>query len=450
MSKAGNLTEGNIVPKLIKLATPLLIGSIFQQFYNTVDSLVIGRFLGETAFGAVGIAGTVMNLFIFLISGFCTGISIILAEFYGSGNMKRFRDEFFTAASFGVLFTVILSSAAILLMPFILSLINTPKDIAPFVKDYLTIILAGLIITFFYNFFAASLRSAGNTDYALIFLITAILLNTVLDVLFIGFFDMGIAGAAWATIFSQFVSASFCLLCIRLKFSEFLPKKENMRYDKLLLLRTVSYSSVSALQSSSLFIGKLLVQGTVNLLGNSAIAAYTATGRIEGIANSFGVSCGEAVSIFVAQNVGADKFERAKDGFFKGMKINIALGLIFSVLLFLGSKWGVILFVGAKYTEAVNQGSAYLKTVAIFYILCFVGNTYVGWFRGTRHLKVPFFGTTMQIIIRVILSACLAPVIGLKAVALATGIGWCALITYHTIMYRYYEKVRKRDLNTLC
>ena len=196
------LTQGRISQQLIWLALPLICGNILQQLYNTVDAFVIGRFLGSDAFGAVGVAGTVMNLFIFVLSGCCAGCHAV-AQFYGSGDLKSFRREGFLSLVFGLLLTVLLSLAALLVLGSLLEVIQTPADLQPLVKAYLHVIFLGLPVTFLYNLGSAALRAAGNTLAALLPLLAATVLNVGLDILFVGPCAMGIAGAAAATVLSQ-------------------------------------------------------------------------------------------------------------------------------------------------------------------------------------------------------------------------------------------------------
>ena len=181
MEQTYNLTEGNIKKQLIYLSIPLLIGSIFQQFYNTIDSIIVGKYVGHDAFAAIGIAGTVMHLFIFIIIGCCAGISIITAQLYGEKNYDSMRNEIFLSSILGGAVSVIISISGILFLPFILKIIQTPSSLTGFVTQYMNIILGGLIATFLYNFLSSILRSVGNTKMSLIFLIISIVMNIVLD-----------------------------------------------------------------------------------------------------------------------------------------------------------------------------------------------------------------------------------------------------------------------------
>lgn len=434
MNHSDKLLEGSIIRQLLVLATPLLIGNIFQQFYNTVDAVIIGRYIGQEAFAAIGIAGTVMNLFIFLLGGCCTGVSIILARLYGGGKYALFRQECFMANVVGISFALFLSIIAIVFLPNLLGLIQTPTELYKPIKSYLTVIFYGLIITFLYNLYAATLRAVGDTFMALLFLVFAIILNTILDLLFVAVLSFGIAGAAWATVIAQCTAAIGCGIYMRRRMPELVYRKEDKKFHKKLLKETIQFASISAMQQSSLYVGKLLVQGTVNDLGISSISAYTAAGRIEGFINSFGESGADAISIFVAQNIGADNEERAKEGFFAGLKLMLVLLVVFSLGMFTLAKELMFLVLG-NVPDAIFIGEGYLKGISFLYFFCFVGAAFVGWYRGSGRVNIPFIGTTIHIVLRVVLSIAFSATMGLKGIAFATGIGWMCTVCFQIIYY---------------
>ena len=436
MDRTAVLTRGSIPQQLIWLTLPLICGNILQQLYNTVDAFIIGRFLGSDAFGAVGVAGTVMNLFIFILSGCCTGVAVLFAQFYGSRDLASFRREGFQALIFGLSVTVVLGLGGLLLLGPLLALIQTPGDIEPLVTEYLTVIFLGLPVTFLYNLGSAALRAAGRTQAALLPLLGATLLNVGLDLLFVGGLSMGIAGAAAATVLSQGFAALLALGYLKWRLPQLLFGRADVGVDWSMLRRTVAFGLVSALQQSAVYIGKLLVQGAVNSMGSEAISAYTAATRIEGFANSFGDSGAEAISVFVAQNTGAGEKERVKRGFFTGMALMIALGLTMSLIMFVGAWASLTLMLGESGLDALEGGMAYLRLIALVYVMCFIGSAYVGLYRGIGWVSVPVIGSSLQITIRVILAYALADSWGVAGVALATGIGWSAIITYQTTLYR--------------
>ena len=429
----GTLLEGNIRRELIQLALPLLIGNVLQQLYNTVDSLIIGHFLGTQAFSAVGVAGTIMNLFIFVLTGFCTGISILLAQLYGSGDRSGFRREVFISTSLGAAVTIVLSAIFLALMRPVLHLINSPAELIGYIETYLKIIIGGMLCSYLYNLGSGMLRAIGDTRAATFFLFVSVAVNAAADYLFVGMWRMGISGAAWATVLSQLLAALCCILYIFKRDRDLICTRYDIGFDRSLVRRTLSFGCTSALHQSSLYIGKIFVQGAVNLLGTPGIAAYTATMRVEGFANSLGTSMGSALSVFVSQNHGAGKPQRERDGFRQGMGLALGMGVMLSALMFILARPSMGWFLDAEETQAIAYGAGYMRMISIFYLLCFTGNTFVGFFRGVGRMHVLLIGTTLHITIRAILSHLLVGGMGLQAVALATGVGWMCMTVYQII-----------------
>ena len=436
----GTLLEGNIRRELISLSLPLLIGSVLQQMYNTVDSLIISRFLGTEAFSAVGIAGTIMNLFIFVLTGFCTGISVILAQMYGSGDRAAFRREMFASLSLGAGITIALAALFLALMRPVLLLIQSPAALIPYIESYLRVIIGGMLCTYLYNLFSSMLRAIGDTRAATFFLFVAVAVNAVVDYLFVGLLNLGIAGAAWATVLSQLLSALCCLVYILRRDRDLLCSRYDFHLDGGLVRQTLTFGFSSALHQSSLYIGKIFVQGAVNTLGTPGIAAYTATTRIEGFANSFGTSVGQALSVFVSQNYGAKNDARVRDGLKESLKLGVGLGLALSALMFLSARAGVGVFLEDGEAQAIVYGVQYLRQIALFYVMCFTGNLFAGYFRGVGRIYTPLAATTLHISVRVALSYLWAGRLGLRAIALATGIGWLCLTIFQLAVLRRIQR----------
>lgn len=435
-----SLLNGNIKKELILLALPLLAGNILQQFYNTIDAFIIGRYLGISAFAAVGLSGTVMNLFIFILNGFCVGISMLFAQYYGMKNKTKFRQEFALALWLGLGITILLSILSLLFTNPLLRMMQTPEEVTPYAISYLTIILGGLFATYLYNLFSNVLRSVGDTTASLLFLFVSIVLNTSLDIVFISFLHIGISGAAYATVISQLFSALCCYIYLHQKYPALLCRKEDFILSSLLMKKTLCYGIVSALHQSSLYIGKLLVQGTVNSLGTSVIASYTATMRIEGIVNAFSDSGSQSISILIAHNYGAKNNKRVHDGLHHGLLLLAILGMFFSLIMFIVSPICMEILTGTNNIAILQPGISYLRIISIFYILCYIGNAFVGFFRGIGKVNIPFIATTIHITIRVLLSFLLIHKIGLPAVAVASGIGWICVVIIHSASYYMYQK----------
>lgn len=423
-----NILHGNISKQLLALACPLLLGDILQQLYNTVDAVIIGRYVGPEAFAAVGIAGAVMHLLLFVLSGFCAGISIVLAQLYGAGDSARFRREVYLACVLGGGGTLLCSGAALSVLEPLLRWIETPERLLSPALDYLSIIAAGMVAVYFYNAGASLLRAIGNCNVALYFLAASVLLNTLLDFLFVGYLRTGVAGAAWATVIAQAVSAALCFFYVKKRFPALLFGWEDCRLDRALTRQTLHYGFVAALQKSSLYFSKVLMQSIVNSLGFHAIAAYAATTRVEGFANAFGSSACQALSVFVAQNTGAGNDARAHQGLCSALRLLAVLTLVMSAAMFWGAELSLRALLGSSDPRAVAAGVEYLQIIALFYALDFAGEALVGYFNGSGKVNLPLLGIHLHISLRIALSYCLVDTLGFAAIAWATGIGWVSIV----------------------
>lgn len=440
MTQTHNLTEGRISGHLLRLAAPLILGNILQQLYNAADTFVLGRYAGELEFAAIGIAGSVMNLFLFAIVGACTGISVLFAQFYGAEDLSSFRRQHFLSLCFGLLCTAACSGFGLLCLSPILRLIRTPQELFALASNYLTVILISLPAAFLYNLYSALLRSVGRAFAALMALALAVGTNLCLDILFVSKLKLGISGAAFATAFSQAVSAALCICYLRHVMPLLLFRREDCRMDNSLLRRTAHFSFVTGLHQSSLYIGKLLVQGAVNTGGTAVISAYTAAARIEGFANSFGDSGSAATSVVVAQNLGAGKQDRVRQAFRSSLCLMLGLGLLSSLTMYAASGKTVGFMLGTSSEEAYEDARQYMMTIALFYTFCFTGNTFAGYFDGCGRVSVPFFGAVSHIALRVVLSWSLIHSMGLNGVAVATGIGWILVNLLWAAVYLYSRK----------
>ncbi len=436
MSRPLHLTTGPILPQLMGLALPLLGANVLQQLYNIVNSLVVTWYLGEQALAALGIAESVMNLYIYVITGACMGSGVLVAQFYGEQNLSRLRRQLYVSAVLiggSVLAAVLLGQ---LFLPQILTLIQTPDEVRTDVSAYLRIILAGMVFTFAYNYLAAALRSIGDTRVALYILFLSLGYNLLAAWLLVAVLKLGIVGTALATASAQLLSAALCLLYIRSKRAILLFGKADMVLEPALIRLTISYCAVAALQQSSLYLGKLVIQGAVNgisAVSTAAISAFTAAGRVENFTQAFGLSGCEAMAIFIAQNHGAGEDRRALRGFLLGSAVTVGVGVVFSAAMGLFAQPLAHLFLGGG--EGMAPCISYLRLISWFYLLSFFGNSFVGWFRGTGRMNVTFFGTTLQIVIRVVGTYLLVGTMGLDAVALATGLGWVAIVLFQTTIF---------------
>lgn len=436
MSRELHLTSGSITPQLLQLALPLLCANVLQQLYNIANSLVVTWFVGEDALAALGVAESVMNLYIYVITGACVGAGVLIAQFFGEGNLPRLRRQLYVSAVLIGGATLAAVALGQLFLPQILSLIRTPPELMADVSAYLRVILVGMVFTFTYNYLAASLRSIGDTQAALYFLLISLGYNLACAWLLVAVLDLGIIGTALATASAQLLSSSLCLLYIRKKRPFLLISRADMCLERVLIRRTVSYAAVAALQQSSLYLGKLMIQGAVNdisALSTAPISAFTAAGRVENFTQAFGISGCDAMAIFIAQNQGAGQPRRALRGFLRGSAITIGIGVFFSAGMGLFAQPLARLFLGSG--EGIELCVSYLRLISWFYLLSFFGNSFVGWFRGTGRMNITFWGTTLQIAIRVAGTYLLVGAMGLDAVALSTGLGWVAIVAFQVVVF---------------
>ena len=430
-----NLLEGDLTKPILLLTIPLLLGNLLQQLYNTVDSLIIGNFLGMEAFASTGVSGTLMNLFIFVLNGFCLGASIIFGQLYGAGDRKNYRRAVYTSLAFGSLVTIAMSALFILLLTPLLHLISTPQALMSYCRAYLTLILAGLITTYLYNLFSNILRSVGDTRASLYFLLISVLGNAGMDYVFVGPCHFGIRGAAAATVIAQGFSAVCCFFYIRKKYPELLFTKEDMGLHTDLLGRIFRFGSVSALQQSSLYFGKLMVQGVVNTCGTSVIAAYTATTRIEAFLNSAGEAGSQATTIAISQNYGAGNIHRVRRAFRICSVIFYSFAAVMSVVMTFAAPFFLQFFLDPGDTAAMTAGRDYLRIIFIFYVFCYAGYIFAAHSKGIGRISISFTATTLHLSIRFLLSYLLVGRLGLAAVAWASGVGWLCSTSFNSIVY---------------
>ena len=434
MSRELHLTSGSITPQLLRLWGPLLCANVLQQLYNIINAKVVSVYLGNNAFAALGVAESVMNLFIYVITGACMGASVLIAQFFGEENLPRLRQQLYVSAVLigGCTLTAVLLGQFFL--PQLLSMIKTPEELMGDVSAYLRVILAGMLFTFTYNYLASALRAVGDTKTALYFLLLSLGYNLLMAWLLVAVFHMGITGTALATASAQLLSSTLCLFYIRKRRPFLTIHRTDMKMDRELVGLTSSFAAVAALQQSSLYLGKLLIQGAVNGISTAAITAFSATNRLENFIQAFGISATEALAIFVAQNRGAGKNKRAVEGFLKGMAITVVIGFAFSIAMGMFARPLSSLFLDTDPSAAALSVS-FLQLISWFYWLSFFGNSFVGWFRGCGRMNITFWGTTMQISVRVAGTYLLVNTMGLNAVALSTGVGWSCIVAFQFLVF---------------
>lgn len=319
-----DMTQGNVTRHLLTYAVPLMFANLLQQLYQTVDSIIVGQYNGKEALAAIGAAGPIMNILIFLIVGLSLGASILMSEYFGAKDYKALKTEMATSLVSGFILTIVLSLLAFTGSGLFIRMTRTPLEIAPMASQYLKIISLGLIFTFFYNILSAGLRSIGDSRAPLYVLCLTTILHVLLAVYMVGTLHMGVQGAAYATVISQAVSSLMLFIYIKVKVPYLRLSLPELHIDMDFLKKTVDFSSISALQQTVLYIGRLLVQSGINTLGVDAVAAFNAVSIIDSYVLAPGDSLAASITTFTAQNKGGKQYHRIP----KGLKTVIVMAEI--------------------------------------------------------------------------------------------------------------------------
>ena len=440
-SKARNMTSGSIPRHLVRYSIPAILGDLFQVTYNTVDSVIVGQFAGAGALAAVGVASPLMSVAMFFIIGMGIGASVLMSEFYGAGDMPRLRRQFATTLAMGAGFSVLIALGLFMLTGPLLRLCHTPDAIFPETARYLRIVALGMVVTSMYNILAAASRSIGDTLTPLICLVAGSLVNVGLDLLFVARFAWGVAGAAWATVISQALSALLCAWLLRRNEPMLFAGQGDFKPDRALFGRTLRFSAPSALQQAGIYVGKLLVQSAVNPLGVSAIAAFNAVNRIDDYALIPERDIANGETVLVAQNRGAGKADRMRRGFFAAMALEVAYGLVVSVAVFALAEPLMGLFVDPGEAEVIRLGTRYLRLMGLFYILPGITNGLQGYMRALGKLKLTMVVTYGQMFTRAACTFLLIGRLGLDAVPLACVAGWVMMTVWEVgLMIQWRRK----------
>lgn len=437
-----DLTHGNPMGLIIAFAIPMIIGNLFQQLYNLVDSVVVGQFVGKNALAAVSSAFTVMVFITSIIIGLCMGAAVVFSQLFGAGEIEKLKRAITTAFIFIASITCIISIGALLGIDTIIRFMNIPQELYMDTKNYLSVIFAGLIFVFLYNAMASLLRALGDSKTPLYFLILSAVINIVLDLVFVLVCNMGVMGAAVATLIAQAVAALLCVIYSLKKLPILHMKKRDIVFDKEQFRVIGKYAVLTSLQQSIMNFGILMVQGLVNSFGTAAMAAFGAAVKIDAFAYMPVQDFGNAFATYVAQNEGAGKTVRVRQGVSCVIKMICVFCAIISFLVILFSKELMLIFIQPQETEVIAMGVGYLRTVALFYVLIGFLFMFYGFYRGIGNMKMSIVLTIISLGTRVALAYILAaiPHIGLIGIWWAIPIGWALADIVGYVVYRNYKK----------
>lgn len=419
-----DMTKGNVTKHLLKFTLPLLVGNLVQQFYNIVDSVVVGKYVGSKALGAVGAVGNVMFIFFALCMGLSAGVGIIVAQYFGAEDYEKVKKTIancvYVVSSAGILMSVL----AVVLAPVILTWMNTPAENYQYALDYMRITGAATIVVAAYNTISAILRALGDSKTPLIFLAVASILNVVLDFAFVLGCNMGVEGAALATAISQCVAALGSIAVAVWKNPFFRFEKKHFQVDKALIRDVYGLGLPVAGQNVMISVSCVLLQSVVNGYGTVVMAAYTATSRVEQLAHQPFNSLGMAASTFAGQNMGAGLYDRVKEGNRKAMKVMIAFSLLMMGMMMVLGNWIVGFFV--EEADIIAMGATGLRMTSVMYVALGVIYVMRGTLNGLGDAKYALINGVCEVAGRIVFAAILTNIsfIGFWSVWLTNGFTW--------------------------
>ena len=384
-----DMTEGPIIGHLIRFAMPLLIGNIFQQLYNTVDSWVVGNYVSKDAFAAVGTVGPIINMLIGFFLGLSSGAGVVISQYYGAKKHDKVSETVHTSIVMTLVMAVVFTFVGIWMTPFMLRFMKTPASVMPESTAYLTIYFAGVIGLMVYNIGSGILRAIGDSQRPFYFLVVSALMNTVLDLVFVLVFHMGVEGVALATVIAQGTSALLVIItlvrsdtCVKLSL-----RKMKFHWDAF--VKIVRVGIPAAIQMMITSFSNIFVQSYINFFGENCMAGWTAYGKIDQLIFLPMQSLALASTTFVGQNLGIGQVERAKKGVRSALNISFAATAIVMIPVILAAPWLVQFFNDDP--AVIEFGTLFLRYITPFYIVCCVNQVYSGALRGAGNSKVPMF-----------------------------------------------------------
>lgn len=419
---------------------PVALGNVFQQFYNLVDSSILGRFVSEQALAAAAACLSFTNIFLFVGNGYGIGAGVVVGKYFGAGDYKNMKVVISTTFITSFAMSLVLGALGIAIARPVMVALQTPPDTIDMACLYLRIYFGGMPFVILYNVTAAMFNALGKSKYPLFFLIISSLMNIGLDLLFVKTFESGIAGVAYATLISQ---AFACLLSMAIFFLKLKKLKigKTAFFSKMELLKITKIGLPSIFQQATISIGLMLIQSTINSFGSAALAGYSVGARIESLGSAVVIACGASLSTFVAQNLGAKKYKRIHQGYLAAnLIVAIFCVLFFIFVLFFKNKL-IYLMLGNDCSQTAFDTA---KQILVFMseVMCMLGfkHTADGVVRGLGRMSMFTLGNLINIVIRVSFSKLMAPVIGMQAVWISNPIGWTASLVLCYLSYRRAKK----------
>ena len=442
-----DLTHGPVMKTMLRFAVPMILGNLMQQCYNIADTLIVGQFLGAGALAAVGSAFSLMTFLTSILLGLAMGSGTVFSMRFGQKDALGLREGILASFTLLGAVTVVLNVAVFLGIDWIIRVLQTPADLVGLMREYLIVIFAGLVGIFLYNFFASLLRSIGNSVVPLLFLAVSAVLNIALDLWFVAGLNRGVAGAAEATVISQYVSGIGIAVYTWVKCPELIRKDKAVRLRWSRVREITSYSALTCLQQSIMNLGILAVQGLVNSFGTTVMAAFAAAVKIDAFAYLPVQDFGNAFSIFTAQNFGAGKTDRIRKGIRVATLTSMLFGLLISIAVFVFAEPLMTLFIDAGETAVIAEGVRYLRIEGAFYYLIAALFLLYGLYRALGKPGMSVVLTIVSLGIRVALAYALAsiPLFGVVGIWWSVPIGWLLADALGLIYYLAKRKTLLKD-----
>lgn len=440
------MTTGSPAKLIIRFMIPMFLGNLFQQFYNVVDSIVAGQFLGVQALAAIGSTGSLMFFVIGWLNGLTSGFAIMVAQCFGAKKEDRMRHYVAMSVYLSVAFALVMTIGLTLANEPILRLMNYSEEIMPEVKAYMGIIYAGLLVTVAYDALSAFLRALGDSRSPLYFLMISAGINVFLDIVFIVVMGMGVEGCAYATVIAQAISAFCCFIYIVKKYPILHLKKEDFRYSWNSAKKLLGLGIPMALQFSITAIGTIIVQGAVNVYGETYMAGFSAAGKLQNILTTVFVAFGATVATYVGQNRGAGRIDRVREGVRCTQYMILAWSVIVMILMFFFGKYMTCIFVNSSETDVLAVSVEYFHTV--FWCYPFLGSIFLyrNTLQGMGYGLVPMMGGIFELAARTIIVLLVAGHTSFRGVCLADPAAWIAALIPLVPYYIYIMRKQKQKI----
>ena len=439
-----DLTVGSPMKLILSFAIPMLFGFLFQQFYNMVDTIIVGKCLGVSALAAVGSTGSINFMIIGFCTGACSGFAIPVAQKFGAGDYVGMRKFVANAGWLSAVFAAVMTTIVGFLCMDILQWMNTPEDIIQGAYDYIFIIFIGIPVTYLYNILAGIIRSLGDSKTPVYFLLLSSLMNIALDFFTILVLGMGVSGPALATVISQGISAVLCLIYMIRHYPILHMKQGEWQPDSRILCALCGMGIPMGLQYSITAIGTMILQGAVNIFGSSVVAAFTAASKVENLSTQTMPTLGTAIATYCGQNLGAGKYKRIYEGMRKGFFICIFISLAASAICVFGGRFIVSWFVSNPSEEIFDYAMQYLNTISFFMLPLAWIFLYRNALQGLNRGLVPMLSGVVEMVCRIIVIAVTLNPFGYWAVRLASPITWLFTGILLIVTYFIWEKQSRK------